>query len=361
MFVTQLQKAITYIRETQEIALFITMADTRLSAMFRISPLFYITLPFIGFLLTVNAIINGYKLAKASNRNFDQWSLFLTSAVCAVLASISLYGAALSKLFSFSFAAGPWFFFSSLALSLGHQLVMLALNSYRAYESPQNSTQRMHYVQAAFNNLFVISFLAAALGAVVFALLFPIVPALGTVFSLAAVVFTGVDILWRMIPHEIKKSIKGWFYLSKPNVIQDAIANQEETLIPQDSNEMEPRHHRLFTCCDYSALIRTMALEEAKPYLLKLIRQKLIRLAHNQDSQNETIKDKIYLLTAMSKVIQSSEDISKKDVLTKFPLAFQHFWAEKGEVEQLFDAVLVFRNREQANQDTPSSQVVFTG
>ncbi len=344
MFVTHFQKAITYIRETQEIALFATMADARLSAAFSASPLFYITLPFIGLLLTINALINGYQLAKASNRNFDQWFLFATSAVCAVLASISLYGAAISMAFSFGFAAGPWFFFSSLIVALSHQLTMFGLNLYRAFESPKESIQRMHYIQAAFNNLFAMTFLASALGAVVFVLLFPIVPAAGTVFAITAVAFTGLDILWRMTPYAGKQLIKGWFHLSKPDAIQDAMANQE-VLKLKNFTEKEPKHHRMFTCRDYSAVIRTMDTGAIKPYLLVLIQHKLNRLGQSIDPQNEKIKDKISLLKSLLNVMENPQEISKKDVLAKYPLAFQSFWTEKGEVEQIFDAVIASQDR----------------
>lgn len=345
MFVTHFQKAITYIRETQEIALFATMADARLSAAFSASPLFYITLPFIGFLLTINALINGYQLAKASNRNFDQWFLFATSAVCAVLASISLYGAAISMAFSFSFAAGPWFFFSSLIVALSHQLTMFGLNSYRAFESPKGSIQRMHYIQAAFNNLFAMTFLASALGAVVFVLLFPILPAAGTVFAITAVVFTGLDILWRMAPYAGKQLIKGWFHLSKPDAIQDAIVNQEEISKLKSFTEKEPKHHRMFTCCDYSAVIRTMDTGAIKPYLSGIIHHKLNRLGQSIDPQNEKIKDKISLLKLLLNVMENPQGISKEDVLAKYPLAFQSFWTDKGEVAQIFDAVIASQDR----------------
>ncbi|MGM9452509.1 hypothetical protein ACTAZI_04150 [Legionella bozemanae] len=348
MFVTHFQRAITYIRETQEIALFVTLADARLSAIFRTSPLFYIMLPFIGFLLTVNALINGYRLAKASNRNFDRWFLFASSAVCAVLASISLYGAAISMALGYSFAAGPWFFTSSLIGALGHQLVMFGLNLYRAFESPPNSIQRMHYIQAVLGNLFAMTLLASALGAVVFTLLFPIASAVGTLFALTAVLFTGLDILWRVAPHALKRTIKGWLHLSKPDVTQDAMAHQEAALKFKNLKEKEPKYHtyhKIFTCCDYSAVIRTMATDTIKPYLVGLIQYKLHILGQKAGLQDEKIKDKTSLLTTLLSVIENSQKISKKEILVKYPLAFQSFWSEKGDVEQIFDAVIVAQSR----------------
>ncbi|HHF7380603.1 TPA: hypothetical protein ACPSKF_001106, partial [Legionella anisa] len=345
MFVTHFQRAITYLREAQEIALFTILADARLSAIFRTSPLFYITLPFIGFLLTVNALINGYRLAKASNRNLDRWFLFAASAVCAVLASTALYGAAIAMAFGYSFTAAPWFFTSSLIVAWGHQFVMFGLNLYRAFESPPNSIQRMHYIQAALSNLFAMTLLASALGAVVFTLLFPIAPAVGTLFALTAVFLTGLDILWHVAPHALKRTIKGWFHLSKPDVAQDAIANQEEILKLKNLKEGEPKHHRMFTCHDYSAVIRTMEIGAIKPYLLKLIQNKLQILGQKVDPENEKIKDKVSLLIVLKNAIENPQEISKKEMLATYPLAFQSFWTEKGDVEQILDAVIVSQSR----------------
>ncbi|PWY56361.1 hypothetical protein DGG96_02945 [Legionella qingyii] len=351
MFVTHFQKAITYIRETQEIALFATMADARLSAAFSASPLFYIILPFIGFLLTVNALINGFQLAKASNRNVDRWLLFATSAICAALASVSLYGAALSKILGFSFAAGPWFFFSSLLVALTHQFMMFGINLYRAFESPKDSIQRMHYMQAALSNAFAMAFLASALGAVVFVLLFPMAPVLGAGFSITAVLFTGVDLLWRMAPYSVKQLIKGWLHLSKPDVTQDAVVNQA-AIFNSKTNEEEPKHHRMFTCCDYSAVIRKMDSAAVKAYLLELIQNKLKLLESKFDPKNEKINDKISLLKTLLKAIENPQKISKKNVRATYPLAFQSFWADKGDVEQILDAVIAFQDKDRLEKHT---------
>lgn len=345
MFVSHLQKAITYIREAQELALFTTMVDTRLSAMFRISPLYYIMLPFIGFLLTVNAIINGYQLAKSSNRNLDRWFLFVTSTVCAVLASVSLYGAAISTILNVSFAAGPWFFLSSLTVALIHQTAMFGINLYRAFECPKKSIQRMHYIQASLNHLFIAALLTAALGAVAFTLLFPIAPIVGTLFSLTAVLLTGIDILWHMAPHSLKNTIKGWLHLNKPSLEEDARANQKELVKLKTLKEEGPKHHRLFTCHDYTAVIRTMDMEEIKSFLSRIIQYKLSLLSEREDLDNEQCQNKISLLKRLLQSLENHTLLSKKEMLSTYPLAFQNFFMEKGEVEQIFDAVVYFHNR----------------
>ncbi|KTD65172.1 hypothetical protein Lsan_0847 [Legionella santicrucis] len=347
---TYFQKAIAYIRETQEMALFATMADARLSTAFRTSPLFYIMLPFIGFLLTLNAIANGYQLAKANNKNFDQWIFFITSMTCAALASISLYGAALSEILSFTFAAGPWFFFSSLIVGLASQLVMLGVNLYRASESPKGSIQHAHYIQNALNNSFVLSLLTTVLGAVIFVMLFPTVaPAAGSAFAITAVVLTALDILWQVMPQNKKQKIKEWFYINEPDLEQDATVYQKQNEMHANitNDEKEPQHHRMFTRCDYSAVVRKMEVDEAKNYLSALIRYKLDTFGKNVSLQDEKSKDKVVLLKKLLNVIDSPTEISKKNMIAMHPLAFQSFWAEKGEVEQLFDAVIVLQNKYQ--------------
>ncbi|KTD10760.1 hypothetical protein Lgra_1726 [Legionella gratiana] len=345
---TYFQKVIAYIRETQEMALFATMADARLSAAFRTSPLFYIMLPFIGFLLTLNAMANGYQLARANNRNFDRWFFFITSMTCATLASISLYGAALSEILSFTFAAGPWFFFSSLIVGLASQLVMFGLNLHRVSESPKGSIQQAHYIQATFNNAFVLSLLTTVLGAVIFVMLFPAVaPAAGSAFAITAVVLTALDILWQVMPQNQKQKVKEWFNINKPDLEQDATASQKqhEKYANIINDEKEPQHHRLFTRCDYSAVIRTMKVDEAKNYLSTLIQYKLNTFGRHISLHDEKTKDKVFLLNQLLNVIEGSVEISRKDIMAMYPLAFQSFWAEKGEVEQLFDAVIMLQNK----------------
>ncbi|CAM3495279.1 hypothetical protein [Legionella longbeachae] len=348
------QKAITYIRETQEMALFATMADARLSAAFRTSPLFYIMLPFIGFLLTLNALANGYQLAKANNKNFDRWLFFITSMTCAALASISLYGAALSEILSFSFAAGPWFFFSSLIVGLASQLVMIGVNLYRASESPKGSIQHAHYIQATLNNAFVLSLLTAVLGAVIFVMLIPTVaPAAGSAFAITALALTALDILWQVMPQNKKQKIKACFYISEPDLEQDARANQKQVEMHANikNDEKEPQHHRMFTRCDYSAVIRKMEVNEAKNYLSALIQRKLDTFEKNVSIQDEKSKDKVVLLKKLLNIIEyPAIEISKKNIITMHPLAFQSFWAEKGDVEQLFDAVIMLQNKYQHDE-----------
>ncbi len=349
MSVRWVQRAVQYIKEIQEVGFFALMSDSRIFMFFTGTPLYYVMLPFMSFLLTVSALINGYHLLKARNKNLDQWFGFITSAICAILASISFYGSAIATAYSLSFVAGPWFFLGSVLVAAFHQLTMLGLNGYRAYESPQGSAQRMHYIQAALNNLFALGLLTAVVGAVAFVMLFPIAPAVGSAFALTAVAFTLLNILWRFIPHNWKLSIKELLYLGKPEATErEQPAISSELINTLDTGlQHDGQYHRLFTCCDYSAAVKTMELTQSEAYLQKVIARKITVLQDPPASELEKNAQKVAFLTDISFALHHHMAMNKKELLRTYPLAFQSFWAEKGEVEQLFDAVKVlFDKRE---------------
>src|SRR5580704_5214730 len=220
MLLRLIRKLALYTTEIQEAGLFAFMFDSRIYTTFCGSPLYFVMLPFVGVLLTITSIINGYRLVRASNKNFDSWFGFITSVGCALLASIALYGTALSTAYEFTFAVGPWLFLGSVVLAFFHQSLMLGLNAYRVYECIKGSAQQMNYVQASFNNLFMLGFLTAVTGAIIFVMLSPAAPALGSVFALAAASFTLINIGWRILPHNWKLFIKEVLLLGKPDELR---------------------------------------------------------------------------------------------------------------------------------------------
>lgn len=298
-------------------------------------------LPFIGVLLTLNALTSGYRLVKATNKNWDQWLNFIASVACALLASISLYGAVFSVFFGFSFPMGSWFFFSSLVVGATQQIMMLGLNLFRAYESEPGSAQRAHYLQASINNLFILALLSAAISSVVFIMLFPAaIPLLGTISAAIVVALTAVDMIWRILPPNWKAIVKNFVGLEKPAVAQSQI------LKPSLDNHLKtedktPVHHPLFIRCDYSAQVREMGLIEAKNYLLQLIEKKLNFFQIKGVTSDKKTADKISLLQHLQQVVTNESQVT----LTKKEgsLAFQSFWMQEGDVEQLFKAVNTFQ------------------
>lgn len=343
MVLAYFQKAVLYIKEIQDLILFGAMSNSRWFLLFGGSPLYYIVLPFIGVLLTVMAAINAYQLAKASNKNFDQWFNVICSAFGALGASISLYGGTIASALGVSFAAGPWFFLASVILATVHQTVMLGLSIYRAYESFAGSEQRMHYIQAALFNLFIIGLLATVIGALVFVLLTPAFPLVGAGFAIAALAFTVIGALWRQAPHNWNLAIKGLLGLAKPeSVVQSPVPDltNDNAVAPAQDRI----HQRLFTQYDYCVRVKQMDLASAEIYLGQAINKKIEMLSARCDG-NEKNQQKKALLLSLCSSLDNKIINSKQDVLQKYPQAFQSFWVEKGEVEQLFDAVLAFQNK----------------
>lgn len=346
MSVGVLRKAVLYIKGTQDVSFFSILANSRLFSVFTGSPQYFVMLPMMGGLLTILALIDAYFLATASNKNFDKWLQLIVSAVCTVLSSISIYGSILSTVLGFTFAAGPWLFFSSVLVGCIHQTVMMGVNLQRTVESPNNSIQRMHFLQAALNNLFVLSLLMAILGSVVFVMLSPIAPIVGSACAILAMTLTAADILWRLLPHPWKLIIKEAVSVGKPKISEQLISNgrdqemsKENTLIQNDT------YPRLFTQKDYSAEISSMDKEQARLYLLSVIENKIAKLTISHVAICDKISHKIGLLQALHVSMLDHAPFFKKNFLAQFPLAFQSFWVETGEVEQIVNAAVALQNR----------------
>ncbi|MCL5272184.1 MAG: hypothetical protein M1486_02505 [Gammaproteobacteria bacterium] len=343
-----IQKAVLYIKETQDISLFGVMVDSRWFAAFSGSPFYFVMLPFIGILLTVMALLNGYQLAIAENRNFDKWFGFIISGLCATLACISLFGAVIATALGVTFAAGPWFFLASVVLAGMHQGVILGLNLYRAYECLSGSSQRIHYIQARTTLAKTLSLLTAISGAAIFVMLTPIAPFVGATCAFLAAALTGVNLLWRMTPHNWKLSIKEFLQLGKP----DVVLHEEKIHLSIKPYGVDRLHtplissySRLFAPFDYSAVIKSMDLNTSTKYIKEILSQKIDVLNSGLPIKNDVNFQKTDFLLHLSEHLDEHILISKSDLLKKYPLAFQSFWAEKGEVEQIFDAVMAVQDK----------------
>ena len=100
----------------------------------------------------------------------------------------------------------------------------------------------------------------------------------------------------------------------------------------------------------FAATSPKMGVYDAKTYLQMVVQNKLNTLMQNREPQSKKIEDKIALLKDVLHAVKHHTEVSKEKLLEKHPLAFQSFWAEKGEVEQLFDACLVFQDKCNAHQ-----------
>ena len=343
------EKAVRYTKQIQDIGLFATMTNSRWFIAFGGSPLYYVMLPFIGILMTILAVFNGYKLTKADNQNFDKWLSFAVDVISALGASFSLYGAAIATYLGVSFVAGPWVFFSCLLLATTQQAIMLAINLKRAFDSPVQSAQRMHHIQAAINNTYIIALVLAALGAVFFVMLFPIASTLGSVCATTVVALNVADLLWNITPRNWRLLLKNYLSLGKPALdITKSAAVQEK---PREHPAVIPiaalHQNHFFRKSDYSAQMHLGSYEENKSFLLSVISKKLELLANSSQKEREKNTQKSAFLKSVSTDLTNNRNFSKQNLLKQYPLALQSFWAEKGEVEQIMDASLVLLHRYQ--------------
>lgn len=347
MLVNVLKKAVAYIKEIQDVGLFMTMSNSRWYASFSGSPLFYVMFPFIGILFTVSALINVYQFSTAYNKNFDKLFELIISALCAVLASASLLGAVIAASTGTVFIAGPWLFLASASVALASQLFMAALTGYRAFESSKHSAQRMHYIQAALNHLFTSMLLTAVIGCVTFVMLSSVAPLFGIACAFGAIALSVTSIIWRLLPVNYKIIIKDLLGLAKPtpeDELNVQINLSKTTESPRQSEPFqESNYPRFFSHIDYSSIIRGCSFDDGRKYLLALINNKINLLTDLETT--EQITQKIKSLGELYTSLTSGTCITKSMLLTNHPKAFHSFWMEKGDIEQIVDAVVALQQK----------------
>lgn len=327
-----LPKVILYLREIQELALFTIMANKRWFMAFGSSPLFFVMMPSIAVLFTLSTMLDGIRLSEAENKNIDKCLPFAIAVICTILSSISLYGAVIAKLMGVLFPQGAMFFYSSMLLAAMGQATLLVINTRRVVESDLGSLERHYFLQSALSNLFNLAILVAALAAVYAVLLFPAASQFGSAYALTVVVFSAANMLWQILPKPWKSSIKNTLAISE--TVEEPVAPSPIVSVAKTAHP-----YRLFTNVNHCQRIRSMDSIQATQYLEDLLikkekslHQQLVPGAHKE-------KDKLALVKDLQMAIRNRTPISKQAALKSYPLAFQSFWYEKGEVEQLFDAV----------------------
>ena len=148
------------------------------------------------------------------------------------------------------------------------------------------------------------------------------------------------DVLWRLSPYSWKQAIKSFLHLGKPQLVEVEQQQIENALTIQITKDAQQTHARLFTCIDYSAAVQTKDLATAETYLVQVIDAKLLVLQACSNHANKKIQDKIAVLTELKTKVAQHSKIDKRQLQTAYSLAFQSFWKEKGEVEQIVDAAL---------------------
>lgn len=339
------QKAVTYIKEVMDIGLFAVMSDAEIFLIFSGSPLSYVLLPMLAILFTILTLINGYDLFKANNKNIDKVLGFIVSVLCCALTSASLYGAVIANVLDLTFSAGPWLFLTSISLALAHQVLMTGLNAFRAYESLKGSVQRMHYIQAVFRNVLNVILIAVVTAAVVFVMLTPIAPAIGSACALVAAALTGVNILWRVLPDRWKDVLKGITGFAKPTP-EISFRDLASAPSPQGQAEIIPPVYKgIFVKYDHVEYLAGKDAESGRAYLESVINTKIAIMKEGCDLTCQKNNQKTSLLERLRNSLQSNHIESIATLSKDFPLAFQSFWAEQGEVEQIARATVSILER----------------
>lgn len=216
-----LLQVILFIKDTQLFVLFMGMFKTEWFIAFVGSPLSLVVRPLLALSLLALAAMQIYHISTIEKRTAEHWIMAIFGAACVLLSNISVWGGIVSFATGVAFVAGPICFFASLAVGALMQALLAVRNGYLAFTAELNSVERMHQTQALVQNLLLGAQFVACSLAMIFALLVPISPVVTAVCSIVAVSLILSTILWRLIPHEHKLTIKSFFGFAKPESIEN--------------------------------------------------------------------------------------------------------------------------------------------
>jgi hypothetical protein len=184
--------------------------------------------------------------------------------------------------------------------------MMLGLNSYRAFTSPEKSKHRNSFIQKAIHNLFNIALIGVMMSSVLLVLITPAAPIVIALVSGIAAGLTLINFAWNMLssikPEWIAR-IKASVGLTekKPNLNTDILINKIQAKI--EAQEALPR-------------------------------------------DSKKAEDKLHVLHQLKNTLQSNNDtpvLNKEKIHQQYPLAFQSFFKPVGNVEELYDEVTLLR------------------
>jgi hypothetical protein len=333
----RLRDAAVLMRELLQSFMFSVMSNRSWFELYNASLISFVNKGLLGFISILLALIQLYFFYYAPNKNIDGWINVTGALTGTFLTNIATYGAILSTLLNFAFAASIWLFIAGLAVGIVNQLAMLSVNLYRSYTAASGSEQRRHYQQAALYQGFIMMQLVLTIAALVFTIIIPINPILITIFCLAVVGLTVCHIAWRFGPDNARQKIKQTIGLSKVEV---QVAYQLE-----NGQKKSLQYGNLFPVSDYLSQIRVLCSdEERQEYLYLKITEKLDFLQTIRTS-NIKIQSKIRVLKVLLDSLTKNAEVDDKiELLKKNPCAFQSFWLEKGDVERLYDVVVYYKN-----------------
>lgn len=223
-----LLQVILFIKDTQLFVLFMGMFKTEWFIAFVGSPLSLVVRPLLALSLLALAVMQIYYISTIEKRTAEHWIMAILGGACVLLSNISVWGGIVSFATGVAFVAGPICFLASLVVGALMQTLLAVRNGYLAFTAEQNSVERMHQAQALVQNLLLGAQFVACSLAMVFALVVPISPVVTAVCSIVAVSLILSMIIWRLVPHEYKLTIKSFCGFAKP---EEAEKEQSSSLV----------------------------------------------------------------------------------------------------------------------------------
>lgn len=340
----QLKLITATLRDLLQSTLFAAMSNHNWLNWFKLSPLSILNKASLGLVSIVLAGFQCYFFYQAVNKNFEAWLNTLSAVIGTGLTSIASYGELIAASLGIGFAAGIWIFLAGLTVNWLNQMLDLGINLYRAFEA-KGSAQRQHYLQAAIQHGFNATYLALTITALVCTFLLAVNPVIVTGFCLGVVGFGLLNIAWRIGSNAVKEQLKQGIGLSKV----------EQTVQPQAGNELthSPRIKTLLSSRDFIAELKSLPVKDRQAVLELKIDEKLASLRKNPNSRPK-IANKISVLGLLRNNIGASKEMIAKTVLAnQYPGAFQSFWREKSDVEQLYDALSYHHSKSDDHRLSP--------
>lgn len=368
------QKLTLAAKESSEVALFSFFSKLQSFLWFTTHALRFVLFPIIGVTFLVNAIIEGYKLKKAKNKNVESVFGFISTVASAALAIASITGTVLAGagVIAAEFVAGPFLFVAALSVGITFQLGMLLINSIRALNAPSNSIERKAFIQSSLNNLFNAVLLGLIAATVISVMISPAGPAVLAALAITAATLTAVNLVWRILPHEWKLGIKSFLGLAKPKLDLSNIVTQKHSNALIDGAHVEPTpgifekkdeikpsytSRGLFTASFRRHKVMTMLnsgnLDGARNYVIQQVKAKQLELTTKLSNGKNDIKhqSKLLVVNHLLESLENKEtDATPLKSITSLsdeqPRAFQSAWSSVGDTEDLYNAVKLFNESE---------------
>lgn len=330
------------VKEAQESVLFTLFTNRGWFEGFNAHPLHYFFMPILGLTFLINASLDWYHFKKAMNKNLELLMMALASTLSALGAITAIAGTLMGHALGFSFFLGPYFFIAALGVGMVVQSSLFALNGYRAYMAPSGSEYRRQHVQSMISQLLILTTLLAIIASVIVVMVVPGGPVISAAIAGAAVALTLVNLGWRAMPTDSKEWFKKAIGLSKPIEpidVQRIKRSQKDIHIePHATSHLFAEGYRKHYVQE---LLTYKGRDAAVDYLNQTIKIKLDALMRVDTSKAQSKRS---VLNILSNALNDDKKLfTKKELNQRYPHVFQSLLRYKGDVEDIYDAVVFMR------------------